>query len=85
VETGSFDTFQETVFTFSFTLASGVPNGSVLYVMLPNEVSVISVANVQSSCKSVKGLAGDMICKIERQDDGKNMLIITNGTTRSGF
>ena len=85
IETGSDDTFEETVFTFSHTLANDVPVDSVIYVRIPSEITVYNSDDVASTCRSVRSLLSTLKCAIESLADGSHLLTITEAIVSAGL
>ena len=56
IDTGLKVTYTETAFTFSFTLASFVPFGSVIYATIPSQVIIENETYTASQCKSIRQL-----------------------------
>lgn len=65
ISTGSFDTYQETTFTFTHTLSSNVPEGATITVWIPSNIFVTNPHEVTDNCKSVRALSTNLVCTIE--------------------
>jgi len=50
VQPGSIETYSNTNFTFSNTLANHAPEGSKIFVTIPPEIRIDSKEDVESSC-----------------------------------